>query len=308
MIDFATLFERKMTYPHPTARERLDRLVGLDEYKAKLTKILALLVNPRGLKRWGERYHPGADLLVDSVLHRPPLVILGGDVGSGKTEIAETIGDAVARQERIEVVLLPLSLSARGKGKVGEMTQLISGAFDYTVKEASAMKSKANNEGAVILLVDEADALAQSRELAQMHHEDRAGVNELIRGIDDLARSDLPVLVLMCTNRLSALDPAIRRRAAETFRFSRPTAEQRTEVLGRLFAGTPLAGPSLAAVAAATGETPQRPYGWTYSDLTDRLVTAAVLSAFPDQPLTVEGVLALAKEMEPTPPFASEPE
>jgi hypothetical protein len=79
-------------------------------------------------------------------------------------------------------------------------------------------------------------------------------------------------------------------------------------VLGRLFAGTPLAGPALAAVAAATGETPQRPYGWTYSDLTDRLVTAAVLSAFPDQPLTVEGVLALAQEMEPTPPFASEPE
>jgi len=154
MIDFATLFERKMTYPHPTARERLDRLVGLDEHKAKLTKILSLLVNPRGLRRWGEHHHPGAKLLVESVLHRPPLVILGGDVGSGKTEIAETIGDAVARQEHIAVVLLPLSLSARGKGKVGEMTQLISGAFDYTVKEASAMKAKGNTEGAVILLVD----------------------------------------------------------------------------------------------------------------------------------------------------------
>jgi hypothetical protein len=30
--------------------------------------------------------------------------------------------------------------------------------------------------------VDEGDALAQSRDLAQMHHEDRAGVNALIRG------------------------------------------------------------------------------------------------------------------------------
>ena len=37
-----------------------------------------------------------------------------------------------------------------------------------------------SGRGAVILLVDEADALAQSREAAQMHHEDRAGVNAFL--------------------------------------------------------------------------------------------------------------------------------
>lgn len=60
--------------------------------------MLGLLVHPGGLMRWGEEHHPGAKLLVDSVVQRPPLVILGGDVGSGKTELAETIGDAIARQ------------------------------------------------------------------------------------------------------------------------------------------------------------------------------------------------------------------
>jgi AAA+ superfamily predicted ATPase len=67
--------------------------------------------------------------------------------------------------------------------------------------------------GAVILLVDEADALAQSREAAQMRHEDRAGVNAFIRGVDRIGNG-LPAAVIMCTNRLSALDPAVRRRAA----------------------------------------------------------------------------------------------
>ena len=73
-------------------------------------------------------------------MQRPPLVILAGDVGSGKTELAETIADAVARQEDIEIDLLPLSLAARGAGKVGEMTQLISAAFDFTVKEAATIE------------------------------------------------------------------------------------------------------------------------------------------------------------------------
>lgn len=187
-VDMMTLFERRMSYPHPAARERLERLVGLDDYIDRLSKVLGLLVHPAGLKRWGEQHHPGAEKLIDTVLARPPLVILGGDVGSGKTELAETIGDAVARQEEIEIDLLPLSLSARGQGKVGEMTQLISAAFDFTVKEAAAIEKRGEGaEGAVLLLVDEADALAQSRETAEMHHEEVSGVNAFIRGIDRLS-------------------------------------------------------------------------------------------------------------------------
>jgi AAA+ superfamily predicted ATPase len=302
MIDFATLFERKMSYPHPTARERFDRLVGLDDHKAKLTKILALLVNPRGLKCWGERYHPGAELLVDSVLHRPPLVILGGDVGSGKTEIAETIGDAVARQERIEVVLLPLSLSARGKGKVGEMTQLISGAFDYTVKEASAMKAKSNNEGAVILLVDEADALAQSRETAEMHHEDVSGVNAFIRGVDRLAIERLPAAVIMCTNRYEALDPAVKRRSAEHLIFGRPDEEARRVLLQPRLAELDFSDAEVEAIVSVTGPRNGLP-GFTYSDLTQRLLPSIVLDAYPYKAIEPARALAIAQGLQPSPQF-----
>jgi AAA+ superfamily predicted ATPase len=60
-----------------------------------------------------------------------------------------------------------------------------------------------------------------------MHHEDRAGVNAFIRGIDRIANEKLPAAVIMCTNRLSALHPAVRRRAAEVLSLSRPAEEQR---------------------------------------------------------------------------------
>lgn len=302
MIDIAALFERKLSYPHPTARERLDRLVGLDDHKTKLTKILALLVNPGGLRRWSDQHHPGAGLLLDTVLHRPPLVILAGDVGSGKTELAETIGDSVARQEHIDVVLLPLSLSARGKGKVGEMTQLIAGAFDYTVKEASAMKSKTNNEGAVILLVDEADALAQSRETAEMHHEDVSGVNAFIRGIDRLAIERLPAAVIMCTNRYAALDPAVKRRSAEHLIFGRPDDEGRRALLGPRLGELGFSDSDVDAIVSVTGPRNGLP-GFTYSDLTQRLIPSIVLDAYPYKPIEPARAVEIARDLQPTPQF-----
>jgi AAA+ superfamily predicted ATPase len=89
-----------------------------------------------------------------------------------------------------------------------------------------------------VLLVDEADALAQSRELAQMHHEDRAGVNALLRGIDGIRSDRLPVLTILCTNRLDAIDPAVQRRAAAVEMFGRPGQAQRAALLTHLLAGT----------------------------------------------------------------------
>ena len=302
MIDVQALFERRMNYPDPSARDRLARLVGIDRHKEQLTKVLALLVNPGGLKRWSEQHHPGADKLLDTVLNRPRLVILAGDVGSGKTELAETIGDAVARQEGIEVSLLPLSLSARGKGKVGEMTQLISAAFDHTVKEANLMMAKSGAQGAVILLVDEADALAQSREGADMNHENISGVNAFIRGIDRLGNARLPAAVIMCTNRYEALDPAVRRRAAEVLRFGRPGEEQRRHLLEPRLGELGFARDQIEAVIEATGPIDGRP-GFTYSDLVQRLIPGIVLDAYPEKAIDPQRAIAVARDMVPTPPF-----
>ena len=298
------LFERRITYPDFEPQERLARLVGLDEHKARLSKMLGLLVNPAGLEAWAQKHHPGANGIVNAVLRRPPLVVLAGDVGSGKSELAESIGDLVARQENIEITLFPMSLSTRGQGRVGEMTQLLAAAFDYTLDEANRLKAAGGRaRGAVILLVDEADALAQSREAAQMHHEDRAGVNAFIRGIDRLARSHLPAAVIMCTNRLGALDPAVRRRAADILAFTRPDEAQRHAVLGPPLRELGFTDQQVAALVAATGARDKRAYGFTFSDLTQRLLPAIVLDAYPGKAVGAVRALEIAKGMKPTPPF-----
>jgi AAA+ superfamily predicted ATPase len=71
-----------------------------------------------------------------------------------------------------------------------------------------------------------------------MHHEDRAGVNALIRGIDGMRTDRLPVLTILCTNRLDAIDPAVQRRAAAVEMFERPGQAQRAALLTHLLAGT----------------------------------------------------------------------
>jgi len=298
------LFERRLAYPDVDAQERLAHLVGLDNHKARLTKILGLLVNPSGLESWAKTHHPAANGVLNSVLRRPPLVVLAGDVGAGKSELAETIGDAVARQEKIDITLFPLSLSTRGQGRVGEMTQLLSSAFDYTVGEANKLKgSSGRARGAIILLVDEADALAQSREATQMHHEDRAGVNAFIRGIDRIGNGRLPAAVIMCTNRLGALDPAVKRRAADILIFERPDEAQRHAVLADPLKQLGFTKEQINALVAATGAQRGCAYGFTFSDLTQRLLPSIVLDAYPANAVSPARAAEIAEGMVPTPPF-----
>lgn len=298
------VFERRIAYPDPDARDRLARLVGLDDQKKRLAKILGLLVHPTGLHVWAKEHHPGSDQLLALVLRRPPLVVLAGDVGSGKTELAETIGDAVARQEKIDITLFPLSLAARGKGLVGDMTQQLSAGFDHAIAEARKLKAASSKaRGAVILLVDEADAIAQSREEAQMHHEDRAGVNAFIRGIDRIASSGLPCAVILCTNRPNALDPAVRRRAADILSFTRPDNLQRYAVLSGPLEALGFSKAEIESMVAATGPHAPRDYGMTFSDLTQRLLPVVVLDAYPDRAVTPSRALELARLLLPTAPF-----
>ena len=301
---FSELFEQTVVFPDPDMRDRFNLLVGLDETKETLKKILGLLINPDGVAEWAKKYHPDANLILNFVTRRPPLIVLAGDVGSGKSELAYTIGDAVARQENIDVELFPLSLSTRGQGRVGQMTQLISSAFEYTLERAKKLKSNSGkSRGAVILLVDEADALAQSRENDQMHHEDKAGVNAFIRGIDGLGNGKYPAAVIMCTNRPNSLDPAIRRRAAEIVYFKRPSEKNRYLVLDGPLKELGFKNADVQKIVELTGPIAGRDYGFTFSDLVQRLIPSLVLDAYPNRSVKPERAVAIAQNMTPTPPF-----
>jgi len=302
MTSTAGLFDAVDSLPDSDARLRYEQLVGLDDFKQRLLKESALLLDRGVLSEWSESQHGGPIAAVKAFSERRPLFIFAGDVGTGKTELAETFSDAVASEQKIEILLFRLSLAARGSGAVGEMTKLISEAFGVVESEIPIPSGKPQIAG--VLLIDEADALAQSRAMAQMHHEDRAGVNALIRRIDRVSAQGRPVLTVLCTNRLDAIDPAVRRRAADEFEFQRPDEAQRVAVLSAALEGSGIDASQVAELAAKTGPRNGYGYGYTYSDLRMRLIPASVLAAFPDKPLTYELILELLASHPPTPPFA----
>lgn len=306
VMNTAALFGEVHEYPDSEAARRLQALVGLDPVREHVLAEAVALLDPAALKDWSKRNHGRVLPVVDAMAERPALLIFGGDVGTGKTELAEVIGDPIARELGVQVRLYSMSLSTRGHGAVGEMTTLLTAAFDKVSNEAAGGRdSKGRVRSASLLLIDEADALAQSRELSQMHHEDRAGVNALIRGIDGLRKRRLPVLTIMCTNRVAALDPAVRRRAAREFVFARPGEEERKELLRRLLDGVKLSQKELTTLVTLTGPANGRAYGCTYSDIRQRFVPEAVLDAYRKGPITPQRLIKLAEGFNPTPPFSN---
>ena len=136
-----------------------------------------------------------------------------------------------------------------------------------------------------------------------MHHEDRAGVNAFIRGVDSLARDRVPAAVIMCTNRVNSLDPAVRRRAAHILEFGRPSDRQRRQVLEEPLTELGLSSSDIDAIVSLTGESSNRKYGFTFSDLMQRLLPDMVLDAYPTGPVGPRRALEIARAMTPTPPF-----
>lgn len=297
------IFEEVIEYPDPGAERRFAGLVGLDEAKQRLLKEARLLLDPESLIIWSQEHHRRRIAIADLFRNRPPLFIFAGDVGTGKTALAGCFGDAVARVANIGITLYALSLTARGSGAVGEMTSLISAAFGEVREAARKAKGDRKPRSGIILLIDEADALAQSREFAQMHHEDRAGVNALIRGIDDFATGTLPAIVVMCTNRVNAIDPAIRRRAAATFAFTRPNEQQRHALLDPPLSEVGFTPQQIRELVAMTGPTSDRNYGYTYSDLTQQFLPGLLLAAFPSKPISFDLATKVLDSHPPTPPF-----
>jgi AAA+ superfamily predicted ATPase len=299
------LFHPVIELPEPVRAERYRRLTGLDHIKSRLRSEAELLVAPERLRDWARQHHREDLAALTLFADRAPLFVFAGDVGVGKTALAESFGCDLADTLDLPVFLYRLKLTARGSGLVGEMTTLIGDAFAHLVTAASKTRGKKGPSSVYILVVDEADALAQSRSAAQMHHEDRAGVDALLAGVDGLAGAGVPVLVVMCTNREQALDPAVARRAAATFIFDRPDDDQRRAVLTSALHGIDIDPASLQKLVELTGPTKSGP-GFTYSDITQRLIPSAILAVFPDKPLTADVLVSVASTLKATPEFREE--
>jgi AAA+ superfamily predicted ATPase len=128
-------------------------------------------------------------------------------------------------------------------------------------------------------------------------------VKKFIGGVDQMAQKRLPLAVILCTNRLAAIDPAVRRRAADVFEFGRPNVEQRRAVLREPLQEIGFSTQEIDAVVQMTGASTPGEIGFAFSDLTQRLIPTLVLDAYPDRSITFSRAVELIRQMRPTPPF-----
>lgn len=300
-MDVSTFISEVIRYPNERLGATFDSLVGIQPIKDDLFRKLTLLISPQYLDRWlVNSYREEAPPNVAHLLHdRYPLLVLEGEVGSGKTALARSIGQVLAKQLKTELVLYVVNAQVRGSGHVGELTQNISRAF------AEAEQRQEREDIPVLLLIDEADALAQARGGRQTHHEDDAGVNTLIQRIDHLRGR--PMAVLFATNLVQSLDAAILRRATATYHFDRPDEAQRAEAFKRLLKGVDITADAVAEFATQTQPTTLPGFGdqkhrYTYSDLSQRILARAIEEAvYARQPLTADIIVQACRQVLPTP-------
>lgn len=281
-------------HPSKGAASRFESLVGIDTIKESLVDELTLILDKTRLQNWLGEHHPNGLAFVDKAPPRAPLILLSGEVGCGKTALANCVATPVARAIDQRILSMETPSDIRGSGHVGEVSLRITAAF-------SQAKVKAAELGRGILIIDEADDLATSRSQMQAHHEDRAGVNVLIKQIDQLATHGIPMAVILITNRADALDPAVMRRVALPLKFERPGGTAREAVFRRILDGSTFTTGDIDELVSLT----ERDTPYTFSDLTDRVARIALRQSWkenrPFGPAMLKSVLS---EVEPSPPFA----
>lgn len=289
-----SIFDTELVLPNGSLTKREATLIGFEPRYLKVKNQLRLLLNISELGAWNAKHHGGKLAMCDLVAEQYPLVIFYGDVGTGKTATAECIANRLVAESKTEdSQLFKLSNRVRGSGKVGEMGTLITEAF-HKVTQSVGKNRRA------ILIIDEGDSLAAARSQEHSHHEDKVAVNTLIQCIDDLRKYDGRILVVLCTNRLSALDPALQRRAAIVEEFVRPNEKERHELFQKDLRGLTLTDAQMRTLVSATGQQDNAP-GWTYSDIRTRLYPAALALAFPDKALNFEHLKSVVTELQASP-------
>jgi AAA+ superfamily predicted ATPase len=289
-----TIFDNTIELPNSAIQERSRHLVGFETKFQRIFGNLKLLLDQEGLKIWSKKYHKTELPIISLLMDRYPLIILSGDVGTGKTVSAEAIADRVVRELKKDGFLLKLSTRVRGEGLHGQMGNLVNDAF-------AQLKTQAGKNRLAFLLIDEADAIATTRSTLQMHQEEKAAVNTLIQKIDEIRELKGRAVIFMSTNRLHFLDEAIIRRAAVILEFERPNKEERKELFIKNLDGIKFSEKELNELVDITGPEKNSGLGHSFSDITLKILPEAIAMSFPDKELTIDVLRKTIQNIRPTP-------
>ena len=90
------LFE--VEHPNKDAEARYKSLVAIESQQEALLDELLLILDTKRADKWLKRHHAKGLPIAGRMLGGSPLVLLSGEVGCGKTELATTIGSPLARE------------------------------------------------------------------------------------------------------------------------------------------------------------------------------------------------------------------
>jgi SpoVK/Ycf46/Vps4 family AAA+-type ATPase len=263
------LNQNKASYK--SLEDRYDKLIGLDVQKEALLFNLKLILDNESLNDWKKKHHPKGLSFLDQHFRFSPLLILSGEVGCGKTELANCIAGPLVHQlggKTVKIFSTPSDL--RGSGLVGQLSARITSSFEQAKKELHK-----GEKG--ILILDEADDIATARDQEQAHHEDKAGVNALIKEIDRLGKDDSNLAVILISNRSDIMDPAILRRATQEITFRRPLEAEVKEIIQYLLKGIDASAKEVEGLVA---HCMTRSPLFSYSDFFNRIGIQAIRTAY----------------------------
>lgn len=277
------------------AIQQFESLIGLESQKSALLSNLELLFSGKKILDWKDEFHPKGLTFLTTNFKLSPLILLSGDVGCGKTELASCVGSLLSKRlEDVSVKVFQSPSDIRGVGLVGQLSARITEVFNQVIADV-----KPDETG--ILIIDEADSLSNSREDGQQHLEDRAGVNTLIKELDRIENLDKRIAVLFITNRSKAMDPAILRRAAIQIQFQRPQEAQVKEVVSYLLKDVQHDSKQIENVVEACLK---KTHLYTYSDFFRRIAHQSIICAFERKvPFSSSLLLEIIDQTEPSPLF-----
>jgi SpoVK/Ycf46/Vps4 family AAA+-type ATPase len=190
--------------PLPTDPDRNLALVELRQPDRFLSDLILEMRTRRALDRIIQEYR-GWEVLEANGLNPVQRILFCGPPGCGKTATAEAIA------HELGLPLLYVRFDAVVSSLLGETSANIRRVFDFAQR------------GQWVILFDEFDAVARSRDDATEHGEIKRVVNSLLQIMDSFRGRSL---ILAATNFEQALDWAVWRRFDELISFPLPSQEQ----------------------------------------------------------------------------------
>lgn len=297
MVMFETTFTPWDTQSH--YMKIYESLVGIPK-DLILREILSLLMPFEAKEKWSRKHYGQVLPALNMTLNKAPVIVVGGDPGTGKTALATSIGAPLAKHLNEKVHFRHLSLMLRGMGYQGRASSMIGKLFERVKEEHLALREP------LLLFFDEAEAVVGARggtDASSGAQENIAVVDAIIVGLDGLRKGyQARVAALFATNLTDRIDSALMRRSYY-HSFDRPDDKVRRQLFANSLSGMNLDSSDIDKLVDATapkksGNTEIR---FTPSDIIELIVGRAINEAIrQDKPINLNLLLSYCEKTKPT--------